>query len=86
MIIEADGNLPSKLKDVVDNQLEYLKMEFQKIEEISQEIDRSKSKEIANSETNIIHNRYRDMGGLIMKFSFIQFLMNFKIKKNILII
>ena len=73
MIIEADGNLPSKLKDVVDNQLEYLKMEFQKIEEISQEIDRSKSKEIANSETNIIHNRYRDMGGLIMKFSFIQF-------------
>ena len=65
MIIEADGNLPNKLKDVVDNQLEYLKMEFQKIEEISQEIDRSKSKEIANSETNIIHNRYRDMGNQI---------------------
>ena len=65
MIIEADGNLPNKLKDVVDNQLEYLKMEFQKIEQISQEIEQNKSKEIAHSEANIIHNRYRDMGNQI---------------------
>ena len=67
MIIELGENLPDKLKDVVDNQLDYLKMEFQKIGEISLDIDQSKVISVANTETNIRHNRYRDMGKFVTK-------------------
>ena len=67
MIIEVGENLPDKLKDVVDNQLDYLKMEFQKIGEISLDIDQSKAISVTNTETNIRHNRYRDMGKFVTK-------------------
>ena len=63
MRIEADENLPEKLNHVIDSQIEFLKMEFEKIGEISDnEIDKSKTREIATTEENIKHNRYRDMG------------------------
>ena len=66
MIIEVGENLPKKLKDLLNNQQEFLQMEFQKLENISQDIDQCNSTTIATSAANMKHNRYRNMGGFVI--------------------
>ena len=66
ILVAAKENLPDILKNLIDYQMDFLKMEYQKIEEIACAIDQNKSTAIALSEANIKHNRYRDMGKFII--------------------